>query len=396
MRYLVITDTYPPLRSSGAIQLRDLSIEFVKQGHRVSVLVASPDLDRSCFVDKLNGVEVIRIKTPQTKDVGYVRRTIAEILMPFCMLYKIQKIPGLKLRWDGIIWYSPTIFLGPVVKALKLKNKCKAYLIVRDIFPDWAVDMGLMRKNGLPYCFFSAVAKFQYSLADTIGIQTKGNEKYFTEWLSRSDGRLEILQNWSTVASKKVCSLSLKNTPLAEQRVFVYAGNMGIAQGMGVLMELAEKMIDRPDIGFLFVGRGSEVLKLKSYAKERELGNILFCDEIDPEEIPSLYDQCDIGLVALDPKHKSHNIPGKFISYMGSGLPVLATVNKGNDIVDIIDSYGVGRVHTADSTMSLCELAKSLLADLDEGSQYHVRCKKLFNDHFSTEIAVKNIVNALC
>ena len=62
MRYLVITDTYPPLRSSGAIQLRDLSIEFVKQGHRVSVLVASPDLDRSCFVDKLNGVEVIRIK----------------------------------------------------------------------------------------------------------------------------------------------------------------------------------------------------------------------------------------------------------------------------------------------------------------------------------------------
>ena len=201
-------------------------------------------MDRSCFVDKLNGVEVIRIKTPQTKDVGYVRRTIAEILMPFCMLYKIQKIPGLKLRWDGIIWYSPTIFLGPVVKALKLKNKCKAYLIVRDIFPDWAVDMGLMRKNGLPYCFFSAVAKFQYSLADTIGIQTKGNEKYFTEWLSRSDGRLEILQNWSTVASKKACSLSLKNTPLAEQRVFVYAGNMGIAQGMGVLMELAEKMID--------------------------------------------------------------------------------------------------------------------------------------------------------
>ena len=87
------------------------------------------------------------------------------------------------------------------------------------------------------------------------------------------------------------------------------------------------------DVGFVFVGRGTDLVRLKTQSEHRELTNILFFDEIEPDEIPGLYAQCDIGLLSLDKKHKTHNIPGKFLSYMRAGLPVLASVNKDNDII---------------------------------------------------------------
>jgi glycosyltransferase involved in cell wall biosynthesis len=220
---------------------------------------------------------------------------------------------------------------------------CKGYLIVRDIFPEWAVDMGLMGR-GLPYRFFDAVARYQYSVADVIGVQSTGNQVYFDRWNRRPGRRLEVLQNWLGKTAQKRCSIRISETSLAGRKVFVYAGNMGVAQGMDILLDLAEKLRSRTDVGFLFVGRGSDNARLKAAAQSRQLGNVVFFDEIDPDEIPDLYAQCDAGIVALDPRHKSHNIPGKFLTYMQSGLPVLASINAGNDLAQLIKDGGVGQV----------------------------------------------------
>lgn len=389
-----IADVYPPLRSSGAVQLRDLSIEFARQGHEITVMVASPELDVPCSIEMWNGVQVARLRTPKTKDVGYVRRTIGEFLMPFSMLRNLRKSTLGKQKWDGIVWYSPTIFLGPIVSVLKKASGCRSYLIIRDIFPEWAVDMGLMGR-GLPYRFFKAVANYQYSVADVIGIQTPGNRTYFTEWLKRSRGQIEVLQNWLTDAPVRDCSIKVSEIALAGRKIFVYAGNMGIAQGMGILLDLAEQLRERSDIGFLFVGRGSDAQKLRNDARSRGLSNTAFFDEIDPDEIPGLYAQCDVGLVALDPRHKTHNIPGKFLSYMQSGLPVLASVNHGNDIVDLIESERVGRVSTDASAQTLKKLAEQLIDDLRSDTHYAVRCRALSAKLFASEVAVRQIVEAL-
>lgn len=394
MRIALIADVYPPLRSSGAVQLRDLSIEFARQGHQITMMVAAPELTSPWKIETWNGVEVIRLKTPKTKDIGYARRTIGEFLMPFAMLRNLRKSPLGKQKWDGVVWYSPTIFLGPIVSALRRSSGCRSYLIIRDIFPEWAVDMGLMGR-GLPYRFFKAIANYQYSVADVIGIQTPGNRAYFTDWLGRSSGRVEVLQNWLADASVSTCSIAVDKTPLVGRKIFVYAGNMGIAQGMGILLDLAEHLRERTDIGFLFVGRGSDAQKLRVDASERGLDNVIFFDEIDPDEIPGLYAQCHVGLVALDPRHKTHNIPGKFLSYMQAGLPVLATVNHGNDIVALINTEGVGRVCTDASAHTLKGVAEALTNDLAKGNEFSTRCKSLSSRLFGADVAVKQIAEAL-
>lgn len=395
MRLALVSDVYPPLRSSGAVQLRDLSVELVRQGHEVTMLVAAAEQEVPWKLEVLNGVRVVRLRTPKTRDTGFVRRTIGEAVMPFAMLRNLRRSPLRSELWDGVVWYSPTIFLGPVVRALRSSSRCGGYLIIRDIFPEWAVDMGLMGR-GLPYLFFRAVAGYQYSVADIIGIQTPGNASYFEDWSRKSSGRLEVLHNWlAPAAAGRSCSISLGSSSLAARRLFVYAGNMGVAQGVEVLVELADRLRAREDLGFVFVGRGSAVAALREDVRRRGLDNVLFFDEIDPDEIPGLYAQCDVGMLALDPRHRTHNIPGKFISYMHAGLPVLASVNAGNDIVDLIRDYDVGEVVTDGSSLALADAARRLLQVLDEDASISNRCRRISNELFSVDAAARQIVGAL-
>ena len=394
MKIALIADTFPPLRTSGAVQLRDLSREFVRQGHQLTVMLPAAELQQPWLMEEADGVRILRLKAPRTKDIDYVRRTIGEFMMPFSMLRNLRKSPAAKEQWDGVVWYAPSIFHGPLAKTLKQASDCKGYLIIRDIFPEWAVDMGLMGR-GLPYRFFDAVARYQYSIADVIGVQTPGNQAYFEPWRRQPGRVLEILQNWLDKPATVRCSIRVSETSLARRKVFVYAGNMGVAQGMDILLDLAQKLQYRKDVGFLFVGRGSDSARMKAAAQTRALSNVLFFDEIDPDEIPDLYAQCTVGIVALDPRHKSHNIPGKFLTYMQSGLPVLANINPGNDLADLIRDERVGQVCESNQAEELMDLAETLLEQLTIDSDLPSRCRALFERQFSVAQAVNQITKAL-
>lgn len=394
MRIALIADVFPPLRSSGAVQLRDLSLEMVRQGHEPTVMIPTPEINQPWLLEDMDGVQVLRLKAPRTKDIGYVRRTIGEFLMPFAMLQNLRKSPFSNVRWDGVVWYSPTIFLGPIANALKKASACRSYLIIRDIFPEWAVDMGLLGR-GLPYRFFKAIERYQYSVANVIGVQTPANLPYLDAWTSQPGRRVEVLQNWLAEAPDVGCSISVAASSLAGRIIFAYAGNMGVAQGMDILIDLAGRLRDRHDIGFLFVGRGSDAQRLREKAKARGLDNVVFHDEIDPSEISGLYAQCHIGIVALDPRHKTHNIPGKFLSYMQSGLPVLANINPGNDLAELIQREGVGRVCTDYSVDTLQCLALELVDEITSEKSVSDRCRALSAKLFLPEAAVKQIAAAL-
>lgn len=136
-------------------------------------------------------------------------------------------------------------------------------------------------------------------MADVIGVQTPGNKGYFAQWIKRPGRRLEVLQNWLGAPTDAPSTIVVDETALAGRKVFVYAGNMGVAQGMGVLLDLAERMRSRARRG-LSVRRAAAATPsacATTRARPRQCG---VQDEIHPDEIPNLYAQCHIGLVALD------------------------------------------------------------------------------------------------
>jgi glycosyltransferase involved in cell wall biosynthesis len=374
--------------------MRDLVREFAAQGHEPTVIVPAAALTKPYLLDEESGIRTLRVKTPPTKDVGYVRRTLNEMRLSGALLRGMRAASIPCTGWDGILWYSPTIFLGPIVKRLRLASGCRSYLILRDIFPEWAVHMGLMGK-GPPYWFFKWIEAGQYAVADTIGVQCQANMPYLKEWASGPGRRLEVLENWLSPAPVGPCRIKVDATPLAGRKIFVYTGNMGVAQGMDVFLQLATRMRHDARIGFLFVGRGSEAARLAAEAKQAGLTNVMFHDEIEPDEIPGLLAQCHVGLLALDPRHRSHNIPGKFLSYMQAGLSVLARVNPGNDLIAMIEKEGVGRVCVGEDPTVLETLASEFVAGGHDDAAARRRAHELWERRFSTAGAVQQIVEAI-
>jgi len=394
MKLAIITDSFPPLKNSGAIQIRDLSLEFVKQGHEVFVLTSSAGIDAPYRLDGASGLQVLRLKAPKMRDISYLRRVMGEFVMPFMMIHHLKQSLLNCAQFDGVITYAPSIFLGPLASYLKRESRCKNYLIIRDIFPQWAVDVGLLSGSGLPYYLLKKVERYLYSTADTIGVQTPANLPYFNGDVVGNSRTIEVLQNWLAKGGEKPCTIVVENTQLKGRKIFVYAGNMGDAQGLSIFIALAERVQKNSTVGFLFVGRGSAAASLKQAVVEKKLDNVLFFDEIDPQEIPTLYQQCDAGIISLDQRHKTHNIPGKFLSYMQAGLPVLASINHGNDLEDIINDNGVGCVTTHHSVDFLNILVEEIVEELLENEDIKERCQSLYGALFSPVKAVEQIINS--
>jgi glycosyltransferase involved in cell wall biosynthesis len=350
--------------------------------------------DRPFAVERLDGVEVLRVAAPETRTPSFVRRAFAEMWLPFAMWRNIRKSPFRAAKWDLLAWYSPPIFFGPLIWVLRRGSGARTYLILRDIFPEWAVDLGLVRK-GPVYLVFKAIAALQYAVADVIGVQTPSNLAYLSRWARSPHRRIEVLHNWLAVTPDAGCSIAIDNTTLAGRKIFVYIGNMGVAQGLDIFIELIQSLRHRDDIGFLFVGRGSEFAKLEAEKTSRDLSNVLFFGEIDSLEIPGLLAQCHVGLVALHPDHKTHNIPGKFVSYVQYGVPVLARVNGGTDLERLIEDEEVGRVYVGNSVSELKHLAEEL-ADNDVLRQsMSARGRQLGVRMFSPASAARLIVASL-
>ena len=112
MRIALVSIHYPPLRSSCAVQMRDLAQELLQLGHEPIIIVPTEGLHKAWISEAIDGIQVFRLSTLKTINVGSIRRGFSEILLPFYMLYGIRKSNFPARELDAVIWYSPTIFFG--------------------------------------------------------------------------------------------------------------------------------------------------------------------------------------------------------------------------------------------------------------------------------------------
>lgn len=394
MNIAIIGDEYPPARTSIASMLDDLALEFVKHQHKPIIIVPDAIIDSSLIINYDNGIQVIRIKYPNTKNINYIKRAILEFIMPFVMFYRLKKSNSIKKKIDGIVWYSPSIFYGPLVYLLKKQNKCPSYLILRDIFPQWAVDLGIIKKR-LPYLFLKMNERFQYFVADRIGIQSPSNRKFLPN-NKKYDEKIEILYNWLSETKTDISNIDIKKTNLANRIIFVYTGNMGVAQGLRGLLPTIKALdkINR-EIGFIFTGNGEDAGYISEELVKNKITNTLVLPDIPHNQLKGFYDQCHFGIVSLDFRHKTHNIPGKFISYIKNQLPVLAFLNEGNDLHEIINSNKIGRSFSSMDKEEIINGINEMIKDVHYRGKAQDNCFNLSNKLFSSYKAYLQIETAI-
>jgi len=398
MRIVIIADSFPPLKNSAAVLIFSLVEALVGMGHQLLVITPSADiLDHHC-TDDFGTFKVLRIRCGKIKSHRLFMRGINELSLFFTFPHEFKKTSYKLNEWDVVIWYSPSIFLSGLIRYL-MKRAKNSYLILRDIVPDWMVDVGIMKK-GLSYYLLKWFERYQYHLADIIGVQSPGNKHYIEKLKLPNLKILEVLPNWmpsiSTTYFFSVEAFSyadLQHTILAGRKVLIYAGNLGEAQGVENFAQVLFNFKYDLKVGFLIIGRGSKKEWLQSYVVSNHIQNALILDEVDLVTLGIYYRQCCAGLVFLDPSHQSHNIPGKFISYLEASLPVAAYVNFNNDLIEIIKANKLGFV-----TNNLAQFSSELDAfveNIDADEDYKSRARDFYEAYYQPNAIATQIMSSI-
>lgn len=390
MRILIISVYYLPKTKSTAKIIHDLAVEFFQLGHEAIVLTPDDALRTDSEIAQIDGVKILRVRTGKIDGSSRIVRGLNEMLLSPILWRKGRKFFRENIC-DMVIWWSPSIFLGPLVKKLKKLFNCPSYLILRDIFPQWAVDTGILKK-GIVYRFLRKKEIEQYEAADVIGVQSSAELRYFDENGLGKRYHLEVLYNWANLKEDNVPYGNYREQlGLKDKVVFFYGGNIGIAQDMDNIVRLAENLRDEPAY-FLLVGDGSEVGRLREIIRRKKITNITIHQAVDQKRYLAMLSEFDVGLISLDRKFKTQNFPGKMLGYMYYSMPILASVNPGNDLKETLEEKHAGLVCINGDDTRFRDNAIQLIRDSNLRRQLGLNARSLLESTFSVSRAAKQII----
>jgi len=265
--------------------------------------------------------------------------------------------------------------------------------MLKDIFPQNAVDLGFMRKDGFFYNFFKNNEIKLLQSADWIGCTSPGNMKYLLKnysFLKEEDIRL--LYNCTNILDIPGDKTLLSKYNLQNKFILVFGGNMGKPQQLENILFLAKRSSIYKDVLFLIIGKGTEVENLKQDAADLNLNNITFLDKVPREDYFALLANCNIGLISLHQDFTVPNTPMKLNDYLNAGIPVLASIDRNNDLGDLLIQNKMGRYAYADSPDDLFEEFKLLHENKSLCSELGQNGKKFCFENLSTERAYEEIL----
>lgn len=359
----------------------DLIQELTGFGDKVTILSITSDL-KPFQIKKISkkNIDLIYIGSFQLYNVNIFRKGLSILSLPFFMR---RAIKGLDLKkFEVVLYETPPITWAGIVKEIKKKNKIKSFLMLKDIFPQNAVDIGLMKKEGVIFKYFKRKEKLLYEISDYIGCMSKGNMDY-------------ILKNNPEISQEKVYYFpnTKKDTGNRsmdfekENLQFVYGGNMGLPQGVLNIAPAITYFKNDKGIEFIFVGKGTEWNKINEYFKEQK--NVKVLESLPREEYEKLLSTCDAGFIFLDSRFTIPNYPSRTLAYLEKGIPIIAATDKNTDIRNLVQDNNVGLWSCSDDIASLIENIKIMKENKEIRKEFSKNARELFLKEFQVERSVE-------
>lgn len=342
MKILLLTDSYPPEIRSASHLMHEFANELKNRGHKVTVITTMPRYNLTkeyapiAYQDVMdeNGITVIRTKGPRIHNVGYLRRGLAHLILPFVFYQSVKKFA--LNRPDLIVVYSPPLTLGVAGIWAQKRFSSKLILNIQDMFPQNAIDLGIMN-NRLAIKFFESIESWIYKRVDRITVHSERNKQFMIQRKNLPSDQVTVIYNWvhcSKGGDNRGNFRQLNNVD--SKFTILFAGILGPAQGLDVIINVAKKLQNKSNAHFLFVGDGTTKKNLKSKVEKLKLSNVSFRPFVGKKDYPFLLKQADAGLVCLSKHNKTPVVPGKLMGYMAGSLPVVAVLNRESDGHDIV------------------------------------------------------------
>lgn len=322
------------------------------QGHGHDVYVVSCEERRNnkpTSFSSSHGIHVLNVKTGNMRSCGFIEKGISTILIEYQYIVAIKKYLS-EIKFDLILYSTPPITFSKIVKFLKKRDGAKTYLLLKDIFPQNAVDIGVLSKHGLKsliYNYFRKKEEQTYEISDYIGCMSPANVDYIVKNNKLDSNKVEVCPNSIEVFDK---SINVKernairekyNLPL-DKRIFVYGGNLGKPQGIEHLLKCLKSQQMNDKIYFLVVGGGTEYKKIETFLDREKIENVKLMMRLPKSDYDNMVGACDVGMIFLDKRFTIPNFPSRLISYMQAQIPVLAVTDRNTDVGKIITNNGFG------------------------------------------------------
>lgn len=396
MKVIFLALAFPKMDKSKYLYTQLVS-QFHENGHDITVVAPMYDEITSGFQIE-EGIKVIRVRTMPLFGVGLIRKGIANILLPY-QYKKAIKQHNLGLNFDLIITPTPPITLYGVAAWLKRKSKGKIYLILRDIFPQNAVDLEMLKKGGLIHTYFSRKEKKLYATSDAIGCMSRGNIDFIKKHNPEvPPERLHLLPNWGDIlpmVSENEMNELRKRENLTGKFVVIFGGNIGLPQKLENIVDLAIACKDEKDIIFLIMGKGNERQNLENLISSKNIDNLWLRDGLPQKDYMKWVQMADVGLISLSEKFTIPNIPSKSLSYYNTKTPILASIDLNTDFGEILENLNAGVWAEAGKTNKLKEKLILLYHNIELRKVMGENGYSYMGKQLSSEMAFQTIINQI-
>lgn len=348
MRVLFITSDYLK-PECGTNIYTDLAAVLNQRNHIIKVVVPEQKkkIDKTTlFIE--NDIPVLRVKTGNLYEVNLIEKTMTFLRISKDLIRGINEYFGNEI-FDLILFQSPPLTMCNAVKWAMKKYNAKSYLMMKDIFPQNGLDIGLYTKKNPIYWYFKNEEKKLYTIASKIGCMSQGNIEYLlinNNFLKKEKMDIfpnsVIIDDENKLSKKEYKKLRRKYSLKDDDVVSVYTGNFGKPQGLDFLINILEKYKNNDKVKFILIGRGTEKNKIFNYVRNNNFTNVFTFNFIPRVELEKVLRICDIGMIFLDKRFTIPNFPSKTLSYMECSLPIVAGIDKITDFGKMIEESNCG------------------------------------------------------
>lgn len=348
-----------------------------------------------------NKIKILKVKTGNiTQTKSTIEKGLSTLQIEGQYISAINKYFK-NIKFDMVMYSTPPISYSKTVKYFKKRDNSISYLILKDIFPQNAVDIGLLKKKSLLWRYFRHKEINLYKNSDIIGCMSKANVAYIkrhNDYLP--DDKLEIFPNAikpikCIEKGEKDFDLLRKYDIPVDSSLFLYGGNLGKPQGIDFLLDVSDNFYKVNKGHLLIVGNGTEYDKVHTHIQNKKPKSVSLFEGLSKEDYDRLVSSADVGLIFLDRRFTIPNFPSRLTSYMENSLPVLAATDNNTDIKDVLHESNSGLWCESGDLNAFLEHAQRLASDAEQRKQMGINGRVYLEENYDISKTVDILLEHL-
>jgi glycosyltransferase involved in cell wall biosynthesis len=374
MKILCIVDNFPPEVNALASRTYEHAIEWIKEGHQVTVVTCCPNFpngipykgykNRFYSAEDMNGIKVIRVWSYMAANTGFFKR-----IVDFISFAAMAFLASLREEFDVILTSSPQFFTNFTGLFLKIFKRKKWIMEVRDLWPESIAALNFM-DQGIQYKVLLWLEVTFYNFSDKIIVVTDSFKIKLTQ-KGVNVNKISIVYNG---VNQSLYVPSARDNDLAKTiglnpdlKTVGYLGTLGEAQDIASLIP---RFAEMKEYNFLIIGDGAQKEKISKLVLDNNYSNIIMVSLVPKEATPSYYSLFDYGLVPLRPNDAFKEvIPSKIFELASMNVPIVYLGSGEGE--KIVLKYSIGKSSSASvCTQDLKKLLSSITLDTKNLSSF--------------------------